>query len=96
MNALSLPVTILAVNEAGHDTPSGYEDTGEAGVLPVLQDVAEVDVWGTWEVVYRDVYVVNECGEKTAVYNLSSQDLNVEENYNQLKALVLEAVGTEG
>ena len=86
-------MTILAVNEIGYD--SGYGATGALGALAVLQDVGEVKVWESWDVTYRDVFVVNGCGETTAVFNLSANNLENEANYNQLKALILEAVEAE-
>ena len=67
-------VSIVAVNEKGYGTQANYELTGAQGTLPVLQDL-EVDgeiVWDLWEVVYRDVIILNECGEKVGTYNLTS------------------------
>ena len=82
-----LDISIMAVNESGYVTH--YEATGEEGSLPVIQDVNEVDVWEAWEVTYRDVIILNECGEKMDVYNLTSKSLQTEENYNTLKEMIL-------
>jgi hypothetical protein len=84
-----LGISIIALNEAGYGTPANYELTGEKGSLPVLQDVNEVDVWEAWEVTYRDVIILNECGEKMDVYNLTSSSLHTEENYNALREMIL-------
>ena len=63
------------------------------GSLPVLQDLPEVNVWESWGVVYRDVFVLNRCGEQVAVFNLTgSGDLRVESNYEHLRGLIIAAV----
>ena len=88
-----LQVSIVAVNEKGYGTPANYELTGAKGTLPVLQDL-EVDgeiVWDLWEVVYRDVIILNECGEKVGTYNLTSKSLATEQNYGTLKDMIVGA-----
>lgn len=82
-------VQILGVNA------SGLED-GNAGMtegrdLPWLQDVAEVDVWGTWGVGYRDVWILDRENQLLAVYNVTEHNLEDPLNYEELKALFLDA-----
>ena len=93
-----LDVSIIAVNEKGYGTPSNYESTGAQGVLPVLQDdeVDGTEVWDLWEVVYRDVMIVDECGEKVGTFNLTSSSLQVEDNYAALKNMIIEAATVIG
>ena len=81
MNAVSteFPIALIAVNENGH------------GTLPVLEDTVDDDVWGLWEVTYRDVIILNPCGEKAGVYNLSTHNLSDAEDYAELKQLLLDA-----
>ncbi len=81
---------MVAVNERGYGNPSNYASTGELGSLPVLEDTADVDVWGLWEVTYRDVVILNPCGEKAGVYNLSTHNLSKDEDYAALKQLLLD------
>ena len=84
-------ISIIAINEAGYGTPSNYEATGAKGSLPVLQDEAEINMWDSWEVVYRDVIVLNACGEKVGTFNLTSKSIQTEDNYAELKEMMLEA-----
>ena len=98
-----LDISIIAVNESGYGTPSNYELTGEKGSLRVLQDVNEVDAWGLWEAVYRDVIILNECGEKMGILNLSpvgtgedgTSGLETPEIYDQLKTMIIEVAQRE-
>ena len=47
------PVRILGVNPAGY--ASGNAAMCQGRVLPWLQDTAQQDVWGSWQVTWRDV-----------------------------------------
>ena len=80
---------IVGINEEGRE--SGNEGFTEGRDLPWLQDSISTDVWGLWEVDYRDVIVLDPDNQFFAVYNLSLNDLNVEENYRELKQLIIEA-----
>jgi hypothetical protein len=80
---------IVGINEAGKE--SGNEGFTEGRDLPWLQDSIGTDVWGLWEVDYRDVIILDSDNQFYAVYNLSRNDLNVEANYQTLMALILEA-----
>ena len=97
MNAVSteFPIALIAVNENGHGNPSNYESTGDLGILPVLEDTADADVWGLWEVTYRDVIILNPCGEKAGVYNLSTHNLSDAADYAELKQLLLDAANPQ-
>jgi hypothetical protein len=82
-------VQLLGVNETG-------EEGGNASVTlgrdtPWLQDVPGVDVWGTWGVGYRDVWILDRENRLLAIYNLTENDLNEQPNYEELKALLLDA-----
>ncbi len=61
--------------------------------LPLLQDNETEDLWNTWGVTYRDVYLLDPSGEFSGVYNLTEQDLSVPENLEALEALVAAAKG---
>lgn len=80
---------LLGVNESGLE--SGNDVTTAGRDLPWLQDVAEVDVWSTWSVGYRDVWILDRQNELLAIYNLSEHDLREPANYEELKALLLDA-----
>ncbi len=58
--------------------------------LPWLQDDEDTDVWGTWEVEFRDVQILGRDNVHVETYNLSEHDLSEEEEYEGLKALLIE------
>jgi|TARA_Y100000294_G_scaffold3051_2_gene3253 hypothetical protein len=87
-------VHILGIN--GID----YEDKSLGGmingrVLPWAQDNADQRVWESWEVIIRDVFVLNRDGNVVEVVNLTSFNPDPSENggdnYLTLKNLLLEA-----
>ena len=56
--------------------------------IPWLQDEADIDFWSSWSVSYRDVYIVHSDSTFYRKYNLSSFDLNINENKEELKTLL--------
>jgi hypothetical protein len=84
-----VPVQILGVNAVGHESGNDLAVAGR--VLPWLQDEAAVDAWGLWEITHRDVVVLDADNRVTAVYNLTSHDLANPANYDELRALILDA-----
>lgn len=60
-------------------------------VLPWIQDTEEAAVWTKWNVTYRDVMIVDGAGELVDVYNLSSNDLGVPENWATLAQMIADA-----
>jgi len=50
------------------------------------------DVWTAWAVVYRDVIVVDADNQIVGVYNLTTNDLGMDENRRALEDLILSAV----
>lgn len=61
------------MNEVGAE--GGNLRIGGSGALPWLQDTPEVDVWGRWQVRFRDVVILDRNGRRYAVFNLSDHDL---------------------
>ena len=82
-----LAIQLLAINEDGFD--SGLDTMSDEGDLPLLQDTDEASVWDDWDVTFRDVVILNSANEQVAVYNLTTHSLGVEDNYNELKALLI-------
>lgn len=80
---------LLAVNAAGLE--SGNEGFVMGKTLPLLQDMAGVDAWGTWQVTYRDVVVLDAQGRRRDAYNLTMNDLSVTANYATLKSILSKA-----
>lgn len=88
-NLPSSKVNILAVNEVGHE--SANDLAASTGDLPLLQDTRADDVWGDWEVTYRDVQVVDADGELSAIYNLTRNDITQSGNYDTLREMIVNA-----
>ncbi len=53
-----------------------------------LQDTVADDVWTGWEVVYRDVVILDRKNVPVAVFNLTEHNLAIPEEYAALKALL--------
>jgi Dockerin type I domain len=100
-NFPSLNIAILAVNEHGQESSNGIAVTDRK--LPLLQDVdadsnGQSDVWGSWDVVWRDVRILDkqnnlrtDTAPNAPVYNLTTNNLGVEANYNYLKSRLIAA-----
>ena len=89
-----LRIQLLGVNEWGLDHGNARATTGRD--IPYLQDDdtdgdSLSDAWTSWEVEWRDVVVVDAEGEVVSVYNLTVNNLAVEENYDELKQILIDA-----
>lgn len=80
------PVHLLGVN--GIDLESENASMVEGRSLPWLQDTRAAQVWGSWDVVYRDVVVLDVDNRRVFVFNLSSNDLGDAGRYAELKDLL--------
>jgi len=83
------PIRILGVNDIGLESGNDGITTGR--VLPWLQSAADQDVWTSWQVGYRDVFILGPGNEHLSTYNLTEHDLADPANYVALKNLLLEA-----
>lgn len=84
---LEVPVGIVGLNAVGEE--AGNETMTDGRDLPWLQDVADQDVWGDWNVTYRDVLVVDAENEPVSVLNLTANDLGEAASYDALKEQIL-------
>ena len=84
-------IRILAVNDDGEE--SAVPVASEGRVIPILQDTAEVDAWGLWNVTYRDVVILDGEGRCLGVYNLTEHNLGLESDYDDLLAFLRLAAG---
>ena len=80
-------VQILGVNAAGQE--SGNADMCAGRTTPWLQDTAEVQVWNSWAVTWRDVVILDAENKVIAIYNLTEHRLEDADNYAALKNLLL-------
>jgi hypothetical protein len=93
------PVRLLGVN--GIDLESDNALVVEGRTLPWLQDTRDAQVWGSWDVVYRDVVVLDVDNRRVFTFNLTSNDLGDAGRYAELKDLLLrlgngDPVGEDG
>jgi len=86
-----LAVHILGMNEAGEESGNAAMCNGRD--LPWLQDVADsAEVWTSWNVVYRDVVILDRENQHFRSFNLSAHPLEITANYESLKQLLRDAV----
>lgn len=88
-NAGTLNVNILGVNEIGF--AHGKNSLNSSHSLPLLQEISQYNIYNSWSITYRDVWVLNEVQEPYAVVNLSTYNLSDPVNYNGLKNLFIGA-----
>jgi hypothetical protein len=85
-------VRILGVNGIGHESGNAQNCAGRT--IPWLQDVTTSDVWTSWSVTYRDVVILDPDNVPFAVYNLTTRDLGVPANRDELRNLLTQAATT--
>jgi len=83
-----LDIAILGVNEVGFE--GGNEGMCDGRDLPWLQDTAAADWWGVWAPTYRDVIILDGDGELAGVFNLTDKPITVDDNYVELKQLLVD------
>lgn len=74
------------MNGAGFE--SGNAEMTNGRTMPWLQDVPAQDVWGLWQVGYRDVVICDDENQFAEVYNLTEHPLGEAANREALKALL--------
>jgi hypothetical protein len=91
LNALDLPVEvqIIGINEAGYE--AGNDTMTDGRDLPWLQDTDDAMVWDTWDVAFRDVIIVDERNVEIARFNVTSNSLSSDANYEALRDLFVDA-----
>ena len=86
---LEIPLSILGVNVAGAE--AGNNAICQGRQIPWLQDTVTSDVWGSWNVTYRDVVVLDRNNRFVTAYNLTIHDLGNPDFYAALKEILLQA-----
>jgi len=92
-NHPELQIQLVGVNRIG--TEFGNTRATDGKDIPWLQDVDQdgdgrSDVWTDWEVVWRDVFIVDPAGEVVDIISLTVNDLRRTDNYDELKGLLIE------
>lgn len=83
---LPIEVQILGVNAIGLE--AGNATITMNRTLPWLQDTADQNVWATWGVEWRDVWILDSENVPVAVYNLSQHNLADPAKYAELKGML--------
>jgi len=89
LQGLGYDVQLHGVNGVGFE--SGTDDMSELGDAPVLQDTEEELVWDTWDVTFRDLYILDDENRLHDVYNLTVHSLAVTENFEELRSMFIAA-----
>ena len=84
-----LQIAIVGINEIGME--SGNALASEGRDIPWLQDTVEQDVGALWTAGFRDVIIVDSLGSHYATYNLTAHNLSDSTNFEELRALLVEA-----
>ncbi len=93
-----LDIQFVGVNQSGLDYGNA---TFTADIdLPWLQDVdadgdGRSDAWAAWDVLPRDVVILNADNLPVATYNLTTHDIAEAENYETLKQLVIDVASAD-
>jgi hypothetical protein len=82
-------VQFLGINETGLESGNSSVTNGRS--LPWLQDTADQQVWKSWGIAFRDVVILDAENRPITVYNVTTYNLAVAENYAALKQIMLDA-----
>jgi hypothetical protein len=86
---LGAQAALLGVNAIGYES---YNDSYTDGVdIPWLQDTMSESVWASWGAQWRDVWILDPQGRLYAMFDLNRRDLSNVDDYEELKALIVEA-----
>jgi hypothetical protein len=90
-DTLLLEVVISGVNHQA--SGAGVPDMCLGRDLPFLQDSDSTNVWTSWDVTERDVFVLDAENKVVTVYNLTQHDLADPVNYDTLKSILRNTAG---
>lgn len=93
-NYPSLDINLLGINS--YDQQSGNTSATTGMDIPWLQDVDSngngiSDLWTSWAITPRDVVILDGANKQVGTYNLTVHDLEVTENYNTLRQMLINA-----
>ena len=85
-------INIIGINSinASEDDLNGMISQNS---LPWLQDNKTENVWVKWDVNIRDFFIFDKSGEYFAKVNLTQIDPEVDQNYDNIKELLIDALG---
>ncbi len=83
---LPVEVSILGINAAGLEAGNATITAGRT--LPWLQDTAADNVWASWNVVWRDVWILDTNNVPVGVFNLTEHDLGDPAQYAAFRTML--------
>lgn len=86
-----LAIELHGINAPGHESGNAQACTGRS--LPWLQDTYADDVAGDWAITFRDCVLLDTANKTAHTYNLTTHNLSVPEDYQELKALLIALAG---
>ena len=81
-------IGINGINFSGEDSSGMISENS----LPWLQDNSTENIWDSWNVELRDFIIFNPDGEYYAKINLTQIDPMNDQNYNEIKNLLINAL----
>ena len=84
-----LAIQLLGVNQTGYE--AGNDAMVDGRDLPFLQDNVKVNVWQKWNVLYRDVVILDGDNLHVESYNLTLFPLSDPANFAELKQKLIDA-----
>lgn len=96
-NHPDLQIQIVGINSLGLEHGNPVAASGKD--IPWLQDVdanddGQSDVWTDWQVVWRDLFIVDSNSEVVEIINLTTNDLQFAGNYEAVKEILVEVAET--
>ena len=87
-------VHIVGINGYQYINDS-YDGMIEGRILPWTQDIPDVDVWGQWDALLRDLFILDREGKLITKINLTSfnpdPNSTCGQNYDTIKNVILDA-----
>ena len=84
-----LAINLLGVNKSTESSGNSIINDNNRSI-PWLQDRPDVNAWSSWEVTRRDVIILDPHNQIVAVFNCTAKNLSDTDNYNELKAILID------
>ena len=90
-----LEITLLSINMINNWSNGLTNRMGQLGVLPIVQDNANLNIWQSWGGQWRDVVILDADNQVVEYFNANDNELSNEQNYNALKQALINAAETQ-
>jgi hypothetical protein len=89
--ATTRAIRIFGIDKIGEDRDNALICEGRT--IPWLQDTPTFNVWDSWHVTWRDVFVLDADNRIVTIYNLTTNDLSDSTKYAELRSILINAAG---